>query len=88
MKYTPLSMGHLGHCPVAWTEATWPVAGPSIGQVRQQVPLTGRTELHRFVSHFCNGVVNNSFQLNKICTFGKGYIEEDYLFPEGLDHEP
>ena len=81
-------MGHLGHSPVAWAEATWPVAGPSIGQVRQQVPLTGRTELHGFMSQFCQGVANNHLQLNKFCTFGKAYNEEGSLFPEGLDHEP
>ena len=32
--------GHLGHRPVAWAEASWPVAGPGSRQVRQQVPLT------------------------------------------------
>ena len=41
IKYTPLSMGYLGHSPVAWTEAIWPVASPTIGQIRQQVPLAG-----------------------------------------------
>ena len=80
-------MGHLGNGPVAWAEATWPVAGPSIGQVRQQVPLTARTELHGFMSQFCQGVANNHLQLNKFCTFGKAY-SKDSLFPEGLDHEP
>ena len=82
-------MGHLGNGPVARAEATWPVAGPSIGQVRQQVPLTGRTELHS--CHNCamewlitiynsiNSVPLGKPTTRKVLSFQKGSTMSLYL---------
>ena len=82
IKFTPLLMGHLGHSPVAWAVATWPVAGPSVGQVRQQVSLTGgggKQGQNYLYSELLNSI--NS-------TFGKGYSEKGFPFPEGPGHVP
>ena len=85
IKFPPLTMGHLGQSPVAWAVASWPVAGPSVGQVRQQVSLTGgggkqgQNYLYSELLTIFNSI--NS-------TFGKGYSEKGSPFPEGPGHAP